>query len=656
MSNLFTTNVVASKSPISLDEAISSNPNNENIIFSIKNHEILHFTHTFDSGQFVDGPSKPSNATIRLEILDTSRIFDPRIVGVGEFKYVYFYYGVGDKNKDWTGPIAAVLDPSKITYGTFSDGKRTFILEFTAVFANFEDIPIQVQKDAQTNYKTTPLFRVTADKNGGSVEPIGDFHSKMETMLIDYVKTMTSPDSEVLVLFPDFKKIYKRIQNNINNAAIVATPDDYKKYRWEGSHIAGFYIQLLSYYFGLTCTQVLSDNKPNTQPIDQVQGTVKGADPGEGGRQGMEKASSDSEGKSLEIHGFFDKKDASLLEALQLFFSSSKIGPLYSNPGGLHFTIENHIPYVKALSKIKKKNCPISGNKPVVVVGDRNLVLAFIYGMGGDTKNLSDEDKGIFTYQFITGMQKEFSIDVTDTIFDDKDSKDSKIPVFKVGAGDPNVLDFKININPNLYWMLTRVWAAIASTQNISKNIKDNKTNDKLLVKVDAIEKMKKAFNSLIASVFNKYLGTGFLETENKLTEEIVTIYYELIADTSVSVDDPWRNILIFQSPFLITDKANIENLPQVFASQIQALVYDGTIKTPPFFKFNTPMALTQGCYFKYSDPVYTANEEASKLAEAFTGKYFIKGFRHTISSGGAYSEFTIQKLIQTNEAQIFNT
>jgi hypothetical protein len=654
MSNLFTTNVVASKSPISLDEAISSNPNNENIIFSIKNHEILHFTHTFDSGQFVDGPSKPSNATIRLEILDTARIFDPRLKGLDEFQFVYFYYGVGDNIRDWTGPIAAVQDPTKLTYGTFSDGKRTFILEFTAAFTNFGNIPIQVQKNAQSNYKTTRLFRVNADKNGGSVESIGNFHSKMEKMLVDYVKTMTSPDTEVLVLLPDLEKIYKRIQNYINNAARVATPNDYQNYRWTGSHIAGFYIQLLSHYFGLTCTQVLSEEKPKTQPSDQTRGNVLAADPGEGGRQGMEKASSDSKGKRLEIHGFFDKKNVTLLEGLEIFFNSNRIGPLYKNPGGLHFTIENHIPFVKALSKIKKKNCPISGNKPVVVVGDKNLVLSFIYGMGGDTENLSLEDKGIFTNQLITSMQREFSIDVTDTIFDDKDSKDNKIPIFKVGSGDSNVLDFKININPILYSMLSRVWVAIASTQNISRNIPSNTTDDKFVTILNATQKMQNTFRDIVAEILNQYLGTGFLEITKKLTNQVPTLYNQLSQKlTKDAKDDPWKNMLVFQNPFMITDKGNIENLASIFASQMQAQIYDGTIKTPPFFKFNTPVALGQGCYFKYSDPVYTANEEASKLAEAFTGKYFVKGFRHTISSGGAYSEFTIQKLIQTNEANI---
>ena len=651
MTGIITANVVMSSSIISIEEAISGDVNNDSIIFSIKNHELTEFTHSFDSGQFSQGSSKTSNVKIRIEFLDSLRIFDPRIIGNGKFKYVYFYYGVGDKVKDWTGPIAGVIDPTKITYGTFSDGKRTFVLEYTGVVANYENIPMNTQQQAGTSQSLTPLFSIQPSVEGGIASPINDFHKNIEKMFVDYVKVLVTDKSDILAILPDFNKIKDNIAKNLEdaikaNAAAINKDADPKK---PCDTVSDAYIKYFQDFLGIRLVKKSTDGT-NSNPQDTTTGKVMGADPGLDGRIAIETGYDAATSTSIQLHGAIIK-DPGITLYDYLSNLLQKWSSLYENGGGLMICTINDIPTIKLMSEIvKKTNCPISGNTPITVCGDRNLIYCFIYARGGDETLLSSEDQNIYSKSNLNKIREKTKIDVSDTIFDDPKISDKGLPVFKIGEPDPNILDFKIDINANLYRMISNVWAGVSRIDNITKNSISDSSDETLKTDIDDIKnKISPLFEKLIQSSTKNFFDSGFFTPDIPLLGQLGVLYVDLQTRLKKSLFD---NILVFQHPWVSMGGEKI-NLASRFSNEITSLIYDGVVKTPPFFKFVSPIALGQGCYIKYSDPVYTANESGSKLGEAFTGTYFVKGFKHTISSNGAYSEFVIQKLIGNNDGSI---
>jgi hypothetical protein len=127
--------------------------------------------------------------------------------------------------------------------------------------------------------------------------------------------------------------------------------------------------------------------------------------------------------------------------------------------------------------------------------------------------------------------------------------------------------------------------------------------------------------------------------------------FFNLINQKIESGKNPWNKLLVVQVPWFMS--LNKDSAIKFIDTKIHSLAYDGTIKTVPFFKFNSPYALQNGFTFVFNDPVYTAGEESSGIGKVFTGKYLCKGFRHTITSDGAFSEFTVFRLPQSGENPI---
>jgi hypothetical protein len=652
MNGIFTANVVATSSPIPLKQAMGASEGDE-VIFSIKNHELISFSHVFESGTWAQGPSKLSKPTIKIEFLDTLRIYDPRIISNTNFKLIYFYYGIGDEEKQWTGPIVAMIDPSKITYNTFSNGQRTFILEFTTLILQ-DILPADVQKQLSHSHRLYPIYKFTPSLAGGAAEELGDLHQTIEKMFVDLAKNTMNPDASVLPLLPNMKKILKSRIPILKTAAKNGTPEkDYKDKKYTSSELANLY---KSFFDSLGFTTVLQDTNAQgdtlvagqggdgTAPTNPQAGTSRAGNNGPDGRQGIEEASKQSKSSTLQLSIYFQLTNGkTFTDVVKEFFD--KLVLFYDTPGGYHVSVHGNKEFTDLFSGISKKSTIIDSNKPLIVIGDENLVRAFIFGGSGEqqnstlAKNLSDEDKNIYSSSFLKKMKNKLEIDVEDSIFYDPDSEGI---VFKAGKGDSNVLDFNFNVQPYMFYLFSNLWQSVADSHNTAKTLTSNSTDD-LLKYSKNFTAVSNAFFALLQTLFGSVLGQA---SSNKLKS-----FFNLINQKIESGKNPWNKLLVVQVPWFMS--LNKDSAIKFIDTKIHSLAYDGTIKTVPFFKFNSPYALQNGFTFVFNDPVYTAGEESSGIGKVFTGKYLCKGFRHTITSDGAFSEFTVFRLPQSGENPI---
>lgn len=658
MNGIITANIVMASSNISIDEAISNDPNNKNIIFSIKNNEILEFSHSYETGT-IFGKKTQSLPKIKIEILDSIRIYDPRLIGVKTDRACYFYYGVGSDPKDWAGPILGYLDPMRIVYGTFSSGRRTFILEYWPVVPTYKAVGTLAQKTTNTSFIQIPVFSFSSGGGAspGVATPIGKFHENIEKLFINFAKSIYTADSEVLPLFPDFDQILDKAKSILITAANNSVPSEYAQKKWTSSELQTMYreaLQLLGFTV-ITSQEALTDNIGDKDP-SIGDGTVHGTYGGPANRQNLEQAKQKADSSKTVMYISLTKDSSeSYEERLKRFFQN--ITRMYDSPGGPYLGIENNLNFVKSLATINKPNVKISGQKPVVVIGDAKLVFNFLHSGSAKKESslrnsLNPADNSAYSKGFMKSSIDKNKLDVTNTIFDDKNSKDSSIPIFKIGVGDPNVLDIKMDLNIYLYYALTNIWNNNANVLNSTHN-KVGTGNSPLLKSPNT------GIPTAMQSVFQKVIT--FLQSSiedifnlppSTLSSDITKFYSSLQKIISNNPAIPTKNIMSSQTPWFLSTNKQI-SFASLVGLELQKATYDGTIKTPPFFKFNSPDLMAQGCYLIYEDPVFTANEKGSDLAKVFTGKYYVRAFRHTITPTGAFSEFTLLKMPEGGESPI---
>jgi hypothetical protein len=231
--------------------------------------------------------------------------------------------------------------------------------------------------------------------------------------------------------------------------------------------------------------------------------------------------------------------------------------------------------------------------------------------------------------------------------------KVARIPIFKSGVKESNVLNIDLNFNDFYFVALKSVWSQ-SETLNLVSNdspntptVNTNQLNSFDKKELDRIRKQAKEISIAknkdldIVELF-QFIDTdsGFTTFKNK-TDVEKGQQLELLLKI-IQQENQNLKIIVgsheYTNPYL--------TMLSLFSTLVNR-AYQGVVKTLPFFHISGTALSTPPILLlleEVNTPPYTSK---GFITRALNGLYQIRGFKHTISTEDICSEFYIVKSIQ---------
>lgn len=620
--------------------------------------------------------------------------------------YLYFYYGLGNNPNDWAGPVAGQIVAAKYDYSPES-GRKQIQMRFTSTydFAGFSYLKLDQRGITTTvNLPWRCAVRFQTGSINTKLTTLLDFndhdqriHEACVAAIQDYIKAITSPNVNVVVILPDFGKI---IKNKINtyNTQKIGTPAD------QISDIYTYYTALTSLGFDVV---MLSDNEIRGEAFDtevaslvilKQSKSIQTLDPRVGYEKNFEKRARG--GTKLlaiklrkELLESYNKPIDRLCTGISNSTAVKTFEPIfevYDDPKGLSPYFDKVNENISVINKNKFNEKPICNARqiqsdkdyPTVIFGDREYLEFLLYGkavqanvsQGGQSRvsNQLKQHLGIFDqtcfddsyisaaadyhlnvttqedqFSIFPSRQYELSQQATDQI------KNSKVFFLKYGVQEPNVLDFNININDFFFSLITKL-----NVETESLNIVIDSPGDLIplaeFTNPDNIANLEKELNIadqnyLNQDLVNRIRGTLTNNNQNISQEELL----KAILYFSTKTRKGQQNQIVLP---ISADQGRDLAYYSILKKLMQN-AYTGTVKTLPVFRLSKvptslPMAL-----FIANDPKYVpySKGQEDSIIKALNGFWTILGFRHVISQDDVFSEFKLIKQYRLLDSALFN-
>jgi hypothetical protein len=639
---------------------------------------------------------------LKLDSLDKERQLIPT-------PYFYFYYGLGSNPNNWSGPISAQFVDAKYNY-SFETGKKSTTMTFSTTF----DFPAfsryALDLRGVTNIITPEYIVIGALKNTGSFDsPQGSFHAALSLVIKNYLRTITSPNINISVLLPDLDKIINdKIINYINYFKTKqSTPI---------KEIAGAmeYVKIIEDMgFDVTLIRDKYNKYSIGDSINQI-ASVKSNNAGYNNSYLLEFYAKNPENNTVYICASLSKPiNESYLKPLEKIIAGIKnitglidLGLEVIDNTEFINTFSQHI-ISKSFTNINPITNPAN---PLLVFGDSYIMENYLYGKkfysikgiiqekqvtteAGDQNELSlidrikkgankadrsylhEIDSQIFSEEYITDIASKYflNIDValainsgSFSIPDDELSIDanirknieaSRIPIFKSGLKESNLLNVDLDFNDFYFSTLKSVWAQIDQLNLITNsnvdptNIKDLDVfgdANKIKELTNAIDQMSITLDKEKQIPFNKLYGeltkpdyAQFLGLDNEKKSEkvqkLISYFGSLQNNTGVRIK------------LIMGNHENRNSYIQYlsFFSRIVNQSFKGYIKTLPSFHITGTKLSTCPILLLLNEVNTPPYQNSNFITRMFNGLYQVWGYQHTISSSELCSEFFITKSIR---------
>lgn len=221
---------------------------------------------------FTKGQQGAFNADFRetLTELSLSSVFDdfnlnsidPSVLPT---PYFYFYYGLGDDESNWTGPVAAQITNSKYNYSV-ENGKKSIELEFATTY-NFPafsklaldkrgfttTVPPKFRIAQVISPQVTPIYTILpllpSIQQNISNFPLNFLDVKglqlsIKNVITDYIRTVTTKDMNVMVLLPDLESLVSNVVRDYYNSFTIDDGTTFEVNQRKSNAYASFFIDL----------------------------------------------------------------------------------------------------------------------------------------------------------------------------------------------------------------------------------------------------------------------------------------------------------------------------------------------------------------------------------------------------------------------------
>jgi len=703
----------------SADTQLNSKEYAKVIVETIRKQNTVKFV--FDQKEFTGNPqnnylstsASVTSGTIDTLLTDLNLDNLEQKLQITPTPYFYFYYGLNDNPNEWTGPVAAQFTDAKYNY-SYESGRKSITMSFTTTFdwPAFSKLALDVRGFTTT---VPPVYRSlgTASINTGFTANYGSLTSslnfdKLNTVLIetisDYIKKITSNNTQVLVILPDLDKIIQSsFKNYIDALKLDGTP--FTNFAYKADAYArlledlGFSANYFENIHNIKTGAIIDTNpKINKNYRGYAQGNLIDAG-----------SYSKSEDLILGV-GIVKDITQSFRDPLQKIMvgiknKTSIIDPAFEVIDDLQF-VDAFVKHLNGVNSTYKN--VFQSDKPIVIFGDRYLIEKYLYGKkfyilngivqegrttteakdpnqpladfnsyvaravaenSGDDL-LSQDMKSIFNDDYIKNIASKYFLKVetcqkvnsslytspTDVLAlpnVTESLKVARIPIFKSGVKESNVLNIDLNFNDFYFVALKSVWSQSEilnlvsndspNTPSVNKNDLDSFTEAEL----NKIREQAK----LISIAKNKDLDIvelfQFIDTDSEFST--------FKKQTDVEKGEQLQLLLKIiqqenQSLKIIVGSHENINSYLTMLSLFSTLVnraYQGVVKTLPFFHISGTALSTPPILLlleEVNTPPYTSK---GFITRALNGLYQIRGFKHTISTEDICSEFYIVKSIQ---------
>lgn len=574
---------------------------------------------------------------------------------------VYFFYGIGDKKDSWAGPVQCVLTAINYKYDGAGD-MRTLNLRYVAL----DSLPTPtVEKLFYRGLNTTLTVdtELYTEFNGNTIT--NSLHISITNLLRKFISGAAKTNiNNTLVLLPNLDhalKGYKDIMASSMKGALKL--DDLMglyKVGVEGLALIdgktnervletlGFDVVVYS-AFNVTKISVFSPISTELVPTDD----------------------STNFGISLTIRNNETIKD--VLQRVEEGVRDHSSIPI----GRTEIFVEND-PKVKQIYKQFFQIEGFDDNQPLVIYGDVNFILNYFYGFIGvegakeksNSRLVAIQDQALlnndriiamnnlfFTAEKRAGMFDNLFYQLPDDFAYTGDSKVKakedigtlKTPVFIHGLQNSNVLSINTDMDLQYFNAITDTFKPNLADTVAVKSVGDASIFSKLQdlgsmamseSNIEAIRSGLRNFTStgnfkgdvkyikMLYSANCDYLNEDLIQT---LAEEFVTIYNSSKqGGRALNYNEYVRNAL--------------PNKILSLMRRISEFNLVATIKTLPFFRFyNVHNSLFFPAYLFMKEPLALGSPNKRQfLSQLLSGEWSIIGFKHHISEGEIYSQFTI--------------
>lgn len=328
---------------------------------------------------------------------------------------------------------------------------------------------------------------------------------------------------------------------------------------------------------------------------------------------------------------------------------------------------ENNIELINFIAGKFKGKINIDPSKPLLLIGDRDMIINIVYGQASTAKNfntsignLLPQKKDVFfnvfnnesyleeVFGFTGGKGKKGYFDRLDSAnlpdeftFDETDEDNLKkfnIPIFKGGTTNSNILEVNINSQKTLLLSMVTSYTEALKNLNTLTSV-DSSSVDNPLVR----DQVKNSIKNLLLKYKNYSPLAGQVRLAAKNQSPDLDILSDQLADNFVNASHSRGLLKVFNKYKESTVAGYL-----AFIISILRLRYTGSIKTLPMFGVSDSYLVNWPCLMFLIDPNFIVTDSESRvrtfLDTFYTGVWNIVGYRHVITSSDAFSQFLLVK------------
>lgn len=309
----------------------------------------------------------------------------------------------------------------------------------------------------------------------------------------------------------------------------------------------------------------------------------------------------------------------------------------------------------------------ITNDSPLVICGDTDLINYYLYNNNHPNRDKSVRSKYLPFLEDLVDSEEYTNIRYPIMLFDDTlesfrpvgPSLQNNIPssnssesfvfgksenlTFSYGGKRSNLTSLSVVENTFYFKELTDHITTNYSTANIAsllKRLSDKEEKNKLVAKLYELAAQEEGSSSKdsIKSIINKQIQVNLSDLEATSLLNTIKVLYDLKK----------RNVIIYENPISETREfdyliANLLNTSE-FISNLSRQLFQITVKSLPLFTKSTNKELNTRVNLFVEEPIVLGSSISEELptSKFYNGEYFIKGYRHKLSSNEIFSEFKL--------------
>jgi len=248
-----------------------------------------------------------------------------------------------------------------------------------------------------------------------------------------------------------------------------------------------------------------------------------------------------------------------------------------------------------------------------------------------------------------------------------------KIPLFKAGVKESNILDLKLNFNDFFTVALSKLWVQKDGLNVVINSNPSNPVNKKLLnsfdpfliktienqimmENIDAQGQLKSNVQiNLSNAIYLAGLDPKFapIKDTDEGRDALMNLLIHVSKNIAATQQDPTKQKISVSVSNYTGHNAYLAYL-NLFSEIVNSTI-NGYVRTIPFFFLTGTKSSMPPILLITEEPNLPPYNKKSFVSRTFNGFYNIYGFRHTVSSDDVHSEFFIMKDIRLELPEIFN-